>query len=349
MFASSNRPPAYRRQREKDRSDRAYTVIHGKKIKLGVYGSEESRAKYAELIAGINVSAPTLEPKGPPTVSELLAAYLTYVDEYYGHKSADWYHARSFMKSMRKHFGTLPAYEFKARRLKQLRELWVGNGWSRGYVNDHVARLKRMYKWATSEEMVPTDVYHSLCSIDSLRAGKCKAHDNIPIGPVSDADVETTLAYLPEQVAVMVQVQRLCGCRPGELSRIRKKDIDRSGDVWVVELSKHKTTHKGKRRLIYFGPRAQELLLPRLVCASDDLIFPMRRDSYRRAIHRACKRGGVNPWSPNQLRHTSGTAVREIMGLESAQVHLGHARCDVTQVYAESSKAKAIEVARRIG
>ena len=135
----------------------------------------------------------------------------------------------------------------------------------------------------------------------------------------------------------------------GELAKIRKKDIDRSGEVWFVELSQHKTTHRGKRRTIYFGPKAQSLLLPRLVCGDDDLIFPLRRDSYRRAVHRACKRAGVQQWSPSQLRHTSGTAVREKMGLEAAQVHLGHARCDVTQVYAETSQAKAIEVARRMG
>lgn len=76
MSTSSKRPPAYRRQREKGRSDRAYTVINGKKIKLGVYGSPESKAKYAELLAGSNVAPPTPESKGPPTVCELLAAYL---------------------------------------------------------------------------------------------------------------------------------------------------------------------------------------------------------------------------------------------------------------------------------
>ncbi len=75
----------------------------------------------------------------------------------------------------------------------------------------------------------------------------------------------------------------------------------------------------------------------------------MRRDSFCRAVHRGCKRAGVQQWCPIQLRHAAGTEVREKMGLEAAQVHLGHARCDVTQVYAETSQAKAIEVASRVG
>ena len=88
-----------------------------------------------------------------------MAVYLDYVDKYYGQKSAEWYHARSFMKLLPQHYGSLPAHEFKARRLKQLRELLVGKNWSHKYINEHVARLKRMYKWAISEEMVPTDIY----------------------------------------------------------------------------------------------------------------------------------------------------------------------------------------------
>jgi integrase len=316
---------------------------------LGNYGSPESRAKYAALIAEAKVVPSTPEPKGPPTVSELMAAYFKYVDEYYGYKSAMWYHIKSFMKLLHRHFGTLPAKEFKAKRLKQLRDLWIGEGWSRKYINEQAGRLKRMYQWAASEEMLPAEVLHSLEMVQGLRRGKCKAHDPDPIEPVSDEVVAKTLECLGERVGVLVQVQRLCGSRPGELLKIRKKDINRTGTVWIVKLKKHKTRHRGKQRIIYFGPKALALLLPRLVCGDNDLVFPMRRDSYRQAVQRAAKRAGVPPWFPNQLRHTSGTAVREEMGLENAQLHLGHARCDVTQIYAETSQAKAIEVARRLG
>jgi len=88
-------------------------------------------------------------------------------------------------------------------------------------------------------------------------------------------------------------------------------------------------------------------------------------NSYRRAIHNACDKAFPPPegleadalkewrssqrWSPNQLRHTAGTEIRKRFGLEAAQVILGHAAADVTQVYAERDADKARDVAKQIG
>jgi integrase len=54
-------------------------------------------------------------------------------------------------------------------------------------------------------------------------------------------------------------------------------------------------------------------------------------------------------WSPLQLRHTAATAIRAQYGLESAQVVLGHAKADVTQLYADRDLAKARAIAAEIG
>ena len=49
------------------------------------------------------------------------------------------------------------------------------------------------------------------------------------------------------------------------------------------------------------------------------------------------------------LRHSLATEVRREFGLEACQVVLGHARADVTQIYAEKHQALAAEVALKIG
>ncbi len=56
-------------------------------------------------------------------------------------------------------------------------------------------------------------------------------------------------------------------------------------------------------------------------------------------------------WHPNQLRHSFATKVRRMPGggLEGAQVLLGHARADVTQVYAEKNLALAVKLAGEVG
>lgn len=102
-------------------------------------------------------------------------------------------------------------------------------------------------------------------------------------------------------------------------------------------------------------------------------------DSYRRAITRACQLAFRMPeelrripkrlnvlemerrrvaasewrakhcWSPNQIRHTAATEIRERFGLEASQVTLGHKKADVTQVYAERDNKKARKVMEKMG
>jgi integrase len=71
--------------------------------------------------------------------------------------------------------------------------------------------------------------------------------------------------------------------------------------------------------------------------------------SYGAAIRKAALKAGVEPWHPNQLRHAFATRVRQEHGLEAAQVALGHARADVTQIYAEKNQTLAAEVAALVG
>lgn len=47
-------------------------------------------------------------------------------------------------------------------------------------------------------------------------------------------------------------------------------------------------------------------------------------NAYARAVSRACEAGGIERWSPNQLRHTCATAVRRRLGIAAARAVLGH-------------------------
>ena len=72
--------------------------------------------------------------------------------------------------------------------------------------------------------------------------------------------------------------------------------------------------------------------------------------SYRRAIHRACEKAGIECWSPNQLRHTAGTETTAQFSLEAAKEFLGHASIKTTeQYYVAPLPELAAEVARKIG
>jgi integrase len=70
---------------------------------------------------------------------------------------------------------------------------------------------------------------------------------------------------------------------------------------------------------------------------------------YRDAIRTACKKAGVEYWTPHQLRHAGGTEVRDKYGLDYAQAVLVHARARTTEIYAKPSVEKAMKVAKEIG
>jgi integrase len=165
--------------------------------------------------------------------------------------------------------------------------------------------------------------------------------------------------------------------------------IQEEDDVWVYRPVEHKTEHFNAVRRLLLGPRAQEILGPWLdrdpatYCFSPAEAVAARnarsrvnrkspmtpsqaarkpkpnpkrsagarydKDSYRWSIRKACLKAGVPIWHPNQLRHTAATEIRAKYGLEAAQAILGHAKADVTQVYAERDLAKARAVMSEIG
>jgi integrase len=73
------------------------------------------------------------------------------------------------------------------------------------------------------------------------------------------------------------------------------------------------------------------------------------KDAYARAIRRACERAGIEPWSPNRLRHTAATEIRKVGGLEAAGAVLGHSRLATTELYAQKNLALAASIAEKIG
>lgn len=190
------------------------------------------------------------------------------------------------------------------------------------------------------------------------------------------------------QVWAMIQLQLLTGMRPGEARLMRGCDLDVSGNIWTYSPVSHKTEHYGIERTVYLGPRAREVIKPFLEIDTSAFLFsptdamaerrasqrrqrktmvqpsqvsrrkahPRRRpgdhycrEAYRGAVQRACVKAGVPPWTPAQLRHNAATRFRKEYGLKVAQIMLGHQSAEVTQIYAERDRDRAMAVVARIG
>jgi len=104
---------------------------------------------------------------------------------------------------------------------------------SRGVINNRVNRMKRIFRWAVSEELIPTKVYEGLRTVPGLRRGRTKARETDPVKPVCDEHVQAVLPFVSAQIATMIQLQRQTGMRPCEVVLFRIYDIDMSQEIWI--------------------------------------------------------------------------------------------------------------------
>jgi len=398
------RVPSYRRHKP---SGQAVVTLGGRDFYLGKWNTKASRAEYDRIVREWLAAGRSLQPDaagGALTVDEVVLRFWRFAKRYYrkdGGPTSELDEYRLSLRPLRHLYGATLAQDFGPLALKAVRQIMIDCGISRGVVNHRTARIKRMFRWAVSEELVPPSVHHGLSAVEGLRKGRSEARESLPVDPVGDQVIDATLLLLPEVVADMVRFQRLTGCRPAEVCIIRPCDLDTSGDVWSYRPKSHKTEHHGRERVICIGPKAQDILRPYLLRPADSYCFapaeserkrraalhekrrtplscgnrpgsnrkrrlkrrPRERydtNSYRRAIHRAVER--VNreraeqgdaelapKWGPNRLRHTAATEIRKRFGLEAAQVTLGHASADVSQIYAERDLSLAVEIMRKIG
>ena len=207
---------------------------------------------------------------------------------------------REALRPLRKLYGNTPAAELGPKGLKAVRQQMVSQSLSRGLINRRVGRIKRVFKWAVAEELIPPSVHHGLQAVTGLRYGRTNAREAEPVKPVEDKWVDAVLPHVSPQVSTMIQVQRLTGVRPCELVIMRPCDIDRSGDVWIYEPYDHKNKWRGHDRRIPLGPKAQGLLRPFLDRESTAYMFsPREAEKWRHAQRRKRRK---TPMTPSQAR-----------------------------------------------
>jgi integrase len=376
-MARRKKVPSYRLHKP---SGQAVVTIAGRDRYLGPHDSPESHALYDRLIAEwLDAGRPSSSSAGP-TVADLVADYLKHAEGWYqkaGKATSQLERIRNALARVTAIASALPAAKFGPRLLKQIREEMIASGWSRVYINGCIGCVKRAFRWAVSEELIPAAVGEALRAVEGLRAGRCKAKETQRVKPVPDAAIKPVLDQCLPIVRDMAHLQLLAGMRPGEVVQLRPADVDRTAEVWIYRPASHKTEHHGSNRHVFLGPRAQAILekylagrCPDACCFSprealearraergQALTFSERRPprdhytsgSYARAIREACDRAGISRWHPHQLRHNAATAVRSGFGPDVARAFLGHESLQATKIYAELDLGAAAAAAAKLG
>ncbi len=357
--------PKYRKHSNRDY---AFVEFQGRRFPLpGQYESGESRRAYNEFVSRyvFGNESPT-DKLTDFSVSEICLLFDSYAGEHYpnGRRSSYANLARTAVL-LNSYAGSIPATDFGPLKLKAFRQTLIDAGQSRNYINQIVGQVKRIFKWASSEELVDVSTYQSLCTVDGLRKNRSGARETKPRRPVSWADVEPVFSHINEVVSSMLWLQWFTGARSHSICQASNGQFDKESEpeLWLWK-PRHKTEESNPDLLLPIGPKCQEKLRAIFDSHTGEYLFNPRdtkrgknqryrnhydTDSYRQAVQRGQKAAGVDRWFPHQLRHARGTLVRNKHGIEAAQAILGHERLETSQIYAKRQLDLAIKVARGDG
>lgn len=354
-------------------SGQARTTFNGKRVYLGPHGSTESLEKFHEVLA--RWESARVEGNNPAdtklTVSRLALLFLEHAETEYskdGKTTREYDNFRQALRSLTRMYHGGRVVDFGPKKLKVLQSALVDEGLAQSTINNRLRRIKQVFDWGVSEEVVAVTIAQALRSVKGLRRGKTKAKPPAPKPPVSVAHVNAIKSHVTGPVWGLVQFSLLTGCRPSEACVVRWSEIDTTGKVWIYVPSSHKTEHHGKKRVIAIGPKAQKLLNSFRELSRSDYVFDpqigleeyVRRnyrdnaqarqvgdhyttDSLSTAIRSACIRAKIPFWTPGQLRKTRATEARRESGLEVAQGILGHSSKQTTERHYAALDLSTIE------
>ncbi len=194
-----NRFPKYRKHKA---SGQAVVTLCGRDVYLGPHGTKVSREEYDRVIAEWVASGRGTAAPGQPaiTVVELVAAFLRHADGYYckpdGTPTGEAGTFKHALRPLTVLYGRTPAADFGPLKLKAVRERMLSVGWCRKTINGHISRVKSVFKWAVSNELIPAGTYRGLQAVAGLKAGRSEARESSPVTPVADEVVDATLPFL---------------------------------------------------------------------------------------------------------------------------------------------------------
>jgi integrase len=313
-------------------SGQALVQINGERIYLGKHGTEESKEKYrrfvAEYLASYSKPKPGVahggNPLSPVAVNQLILAFWQHAKQRYvknGQPTSEIRSFRTALRPLRQLYGSQPVTSFGPLALVACRQKLIEAGICRKRINQHVGRIRQMFKWGVALEMVPEGVWRALCAVEGLRIGAAVETD--PIGPVSEERVAAIQPFVMPQIWAMVNLQLWTGCRPGEACLMRTIDINMQGEIWEYRPHSHKGQHHSKDRIVYLGPHAQEILRPWLRTELHAYLFSPREGRAWYQAQRAKNRKTPKPPKPRVPGRT--TQAKRAPGDRYTVLAYGHA------------------------
>lgn len=261
-----------------------------KRVNLGA-NKERAERRFKAAIAKIAADVETGQqpPRDPAlqiTVAELALEFRRRVVPDYAHDPKAVARMDAAIRRICEFAGDELADRFFAQRLKEFRKFLIeqctchgsDRRYSRRYVNYLVGTIKHIWRWAAEEELIRAETAFKVRSLRPLGKGS-GGRETLRVPPVDDAAIDATMPELGPIVAAMVALQRATGMRPGEVCKMRRRDLSTSPDeavpipetslmararfaddgsiIWLYVPDSHKNTSRGKVRIVAIGRLGQ--------------------------------------------------------------------------------------------
>ncbi len=249
-------------------------------------------------------------------MEDLLYAYLQHSKVYYAN-SSEHANMKTVLKPMTELYADTLVRNFGVTEYKAIRAWWQKDTTrTRQYVNKQMKRTHASHQVGCRRRPDVTSHAHGP-----------EVHRNTPPRPLRHARsstsppashtalVESTLPLLTKGRCRHDPIPVSHRLPAGEVCKIKSRMVDRSGDVWQIELEEHKTAYRGRQRTILCWAKAKAILAP---YSSEQLTSIA--SAQRRAKHR-----GSKPGTPHERR-------------------LSHAATSVAQTSARQASKKARRV-----
>ncbi len=251
-------------------TNRYRVTIEGRDHWLGRDKDEAERAYHRLILewkSGMLIDAPADDVR----IVELVDKYTIAMVAYYQSTPGSWHRGKAAMCFLTRLCGSMRPDQFNMKTLRMVREA-MGQPREEGRkalcrtgINRCMSEITRFWEWCASMEFAPVDIFHKCQTLKPLQRGRCNARETESIEPANPEHVKAVKTLVNASVRAMIELQELCGMRPGEVCGLKAEMIDRNGPVWRCELKAHKNAHRGLRRVLFFGPKAQKVLAPFLL------------------------------------------------------------------------------------
>jgi hypothetical protein len=155
-------------------TSRGYVVLNKHHLYRGRNDDPKTHQKYLQTIAEWTANGCEL-PVEPHEVivAEVMAANRRHAQRYYvgrdGRPKGEADTIRLALKSPKEFYGKTRAVDYGPLAFKAVRQRMIKKGWGRKSINSQVGRVKRCFRSAVENEMLPPSVYHGLQSFSSSR------------------------------------------------------------------------------------------------------------------------------------------------------------------------------------